>query len=204
MAVTEIVEPVCECIAADSRPSLIDGEKVAAAGGLGPLPPAPISPLAPAYYLGRPARVWHEALQPRRGVSVARRLAGWIARNASQASWTLSSVAVGDGVDTQRSPERILPVPSVTAPIRRVIPPPSDHRQPPLSVASPPFRLRGCWQRTIDGDGRESLVCRWILVPAWDAEPGDHLGAPSKRKDRIPQPFPPSQFVTIPNDRKQP
>ena len=75
-------------------------------------------------------------------------------------------VAVGDGVDTQRSPERIPPVPSVTAPISRLVLLPSDHRQRPLSVASPPFRLRRHWQRAIDGDGRESLVCRWILVPA--------------------------------------
>jgi hypothetical protein len=43
MAATETVKPVCECIA-DSRPLLIDGEKVPAAGGLGPLPPTPISP----------------------------------------------------------------------------------------------------------------------------------------------------------------
>ena len=75
-------------------------------------------------------------------------------------------VAVGEGVDAQASPERILPMPSVTAPLSRLTPLPSDHRQRSLSVASPPFRLRGCWQRTIDGDGRESLVCRWILVPA--------------------------------------
>jgi hypothetical protein len=91
MAATEIVKPVCECIAAESRPLLIDGETVPAAGGLGPLPPTRISPLAPAYYLGRPARVWHEALQPRRRVSVARRLAGWKTSNSSQASCSLSS-----------------------------------------------------------------------------------------------------------------
>jgi hypothetical protein len=33
-------------------------------------PPARVSPLAPAYYLGRPARVWFEAMRPRRNATV--------------------------------------------------------------------------------------------------------------------------------------
>ena len=56
-------------------------------------------------------------------------------------------------------------MPSVTAPIRPASPAPVGHRERPRSAA-PPFRLRGCWQQTIEGDGRGPLVCRWLLEPA--------------------------------------
>jgi hypothetical protein len=57
-------------------------------------------------------------------------------------------------------------MPSVTAPIRPDNPAPFGYRERPRSAAGPPFRLRGCWQRTIDSDGRGPLVCRWLLETA--------------------------------------
>jgi hypothetical protein len=147
----------------NSCPLLIDGEKVPAAVGLGPLPPAPTSLLDPhttwdalAGFGIRPCS--HDGKSPS---------PDWPGGERGLVPGLVDTVvSVGDGVDTQHSPERILPMPSVTAPLSRLTPLPSDHRQRSLSVASPPFRLRGCWQTTIDRGGRESLVCRWILVPA--------------------------------------
>ena len=55
---------------------------------------------------------------------------------------------------------------SVTAPISPAIPAPFVDRERPPSAAAPLFRLRGCWQRAVDGDGRGPLVCRWLLEPA--------------------------------------
>ena len=57
-------------------------------------------------------------------------------------------------------------MPSVTAPIRPASPAPFGHRERPPSATAPLFRLRGCWQRAVAGDGRGALVCRWLLEPA--------------------------------------
>jgi len=52
---------------------------------------------------------------------------------------------------------------SVTAPISPATPAPVGHHERPPSTATPLFRLRSCWQQTLDGDGRGALVCRWLM-----------------------------------------
>jgi hypothetical protein len=88
-----------------------------------------------------------------------------------EADRKLAAILEGDparalSVTLRSTSEEDRPMSSLNAPISCLPPAPFGHRDGPLSVAAPPFRLRCSWQLAVDGEGSRRLVSRWVQVPA--------------------------------------